>query len=89
MFCSKTFGRMSGAKEDVFVAVAKDIYGPYSQRRLAVPHAGHGTAFRDLQGQCTLFGADRTAPFRARPGLVPLQIEEIEGDLVIKPKGSK
>jgi len=76
---------------DLMYSTAKDINGPYGPRRLAVPHGGHGTIFRDLQGQwqCTLFGNDRTAPFRARPGLIPLHIEEIEGDLVIRPKSNE
>jgi beta-xylosidase len=71
---------------DLMYSVAKDIDGPYGPRRLAVPHGGHGTIFKDLQGQwqCTFFGHDRTAPFRARPGLIPLHIEEIEDDLLIK-----
>jgi beta-xylosidase len=73
---------------DLMVSAAKSIYGPYNPRRLLVPHGGHGTIFKDLQGQwqCTFFGRDRTAPFRARPGLIPLDIEEIKGDLLIKVK---
>ncbi|MGG1519618.1 family 43 glycosylhydrolase [Paenibacillus oryzisoli] len=72
---------------DLMYAVADHIYGPYTPRRLAVPHGGHGTMFVDREGrlQATLFGNDRTAPFRTRPGIVLLHAEEDAQGLCITP----
>ncbi|CAG7609193.1 hypothetical protein PAESOLCIP111_01142 [Paenibacillus solanacearum] len=69
---------------DLMYAVSDHIYGPYSHRHVAVPHGGHGTMFVDRDGRlmCTLFGNDRTAPFRARLGIVALHMD-IEADHVI------
>jgi hypothetical protein len=50
---------------DLMYAVADDLYGPYTPRRLAVPHGGNGTMFIDNDGRLmsTFFGNDRTAHF--------------------------
>ncbi|NQX67559.1 family 43 glycosylhydrolase [Paenibacillus alba] len=72
---------------DLMYAVADDLYGPYTPRRLAVPHGGHGTMFIDHNGNLmsTFFGNDRTAPFRTRVGIVLLQAEEDGAGLCIAP----
>ena len=63
---------------DMMYGTSKSLMGPYSKRRLAVPHGGHGTAFRDAQGHFwyTLFGNDTTAPWRRHFGLVPIEVSE-------------
>jgi xylan 1,4-beta-xylosidase len=63
---------------DMMYGTSKSLMGPYSKRRLAVPHGGHGTAFRDAQGHFwyTMFGNDTTAPWRRHFGLVPIEISE-------------
>ena len=60
---------------DLMYAVSDNIYGPYTRRQVAVPHGGHGTMFIDREGNlmCTLFGNDRTAPFRRGLGIVRLE----------------
>ncbi|GAA4851541.1 hypothetical protein GCM10023310_32870 [Paenibacillus vulneris] len=72
---------------DLMYAVADELYGPYTPRRVAVPHGGHGTMFIDREGRLrsTLFGNDRTAPFRTRVGIVLLQGEEAGQGLLIEP----
>ncbi|MFD0696315.1 family 43 glycosylhydrolase [Paenibacillus sp. GCM10027628] len=72
---------------DMMYAVADHLYGPYTPRRLAVPHGGHGTMFIDHEGRLmsTFFGNDRTAPFRTRPGIVLLQAEEDGQGMCIEP----
>ncbi|NOU72497.1 family 43 glycosylhydrolase [Paenibacillus sp. LMG 31458] len=72
---------------DLMYAVAEDLYGPYTPRRLAVPHGGHGTMFIDKDGRLmsTFFGNDRTAPFRTRVGIVLLGAEEDGEGLCIAP----
>lgn len=59
---------------NTYVATAKSLNGPWSERYLAVPHAGHANFFRDKQGRMwsTFFGNDRHAPFSAKPGIVPM-----------------
>lgn len=61
---------------DMMYGTSKSLFGPYSKRRLAVPHGGHGTAFRDAEGRYwyTMFGNDTTAPWRRHFGLVPITI---------------
>lgn len=72
---------------DMMYAVSKKLLGPYSKRRVAVPHAGHGMLFKDKSGRwcAAMFGNDRTAPFRALPGVVPLSLTDTGGDLLIAP----
>ena len=69
---------------DMMYAVSDNIYGPYSARKVGIPHGGHGTVFKGKDGQwyATIFGNDRTAPFRRRLGIVPLSISS---DFIIKP----
>jgi len=71
---------------DMMYGVSKKLFGPYSRRRLAVPHAGHGMLFKshDGQWQASMFGNDRTAPFRKRPGVVPLVVQDTGADLLIR-----
>jgi xylan 1,4-beta-xylosidase len=59
---------------NTYIATAKSLSGPWSERYLAVPHAGHANFFRDKQGRMwsTFFGNDRHSPFSAKPGIIPL-----------------
>ena len=68
---------------DMMYAVSDHLLGPYTRRRVGVPHAGHGTVFRDKEGNwwTTMFGNDVTAPWRTRFGLVPLAIQ---GELSVR-----
>jgi beta-xylosidase len=63
-----------------YVATSTNLYGPYSERYEAIPHAGHNTFFRDGQGQrwSTYFGdpGDLTSPWHQRPGILPIQIDQ-------------
>lgn len=79
--CAEYFGRLEASCYDTFIATADNIYGPYSKRYLAVPHAGHTTFFKDNDNNfyCTLFGDDKYAPFRNRPGIVPLKTDNKTG----------
>ena len=73
------------ATYDLKYALSQDILGPYSSPNLAVPHGGHSTLFlgKDNRWRATLFGHDKTAPFRNRFGLVDLEIGD---SLTIRPK---
>ncbi|MFC6647197.1 family 43 glycosylhydrolase [Granulicella cerasi] len=57
-----------------YISTSKSLSGPWSERYLAVPHAGHANFFEDKQHRIwsTYFGNDRHAPFSARPGILPL-----------------
>ncbi len=73
---------------DMMYSCSKSLDGPWTPRRVAVPHAGHGALFRDKSGRwlATFFGNDRTAPFRAMPGYVPVDTRDTGTDLVIEPQ---
>lgn len=53
-----------------YIATSKSLNGPWSERYLAVPHAGHANFFRDKSGRMwsTFFGNERHAIFTAKPG---------------------
>ncbi|MCH8219675.1 MAG: family 43 glycosylhydrolase [Planctomycetes bacterium] len=72
---------------DLMIGIADRLEGPYSLRRCAVPHGGGGSFFRghDKRWYSTLSGHDRTAPFRSRPGILPLDVNDTGGELRIAP----
>jgi hypothetical protein len=73
LVCAEQFdGRYSCA-----VATAAGLYGPYGERYEAIPHAGHNTFFKDDRGQwwSTYFGSDSEAPWRERPGILPVSFD--------------
>jgi xylan 1,4-beta-xylosidase len=79
--CAENFeGRYSCA-----IATSTNLYGPYSERYEALPHAGHNTFFKDEQGQwwSTYFGSDGNAPWQERPGVLPI---EFDGDGRVRAK---
>jgi hypothetical protein len=59
------------------VAVADNIYGPYTMWEEAVPCGAGGDYFQDKDGGwfCTYFGNDEASPFREKPGLVKIDFE--------------
>ena len=59
-----------------FVATSTNLHGPYSERYEALPHAGHNMFFQDAQGAwwSTYFGSDDRAPWRERPGILPVTL---------------
>lgn len=59
------------------VTSSKSIYGPYTGRYRALPHAGHNNYFKDQTGQwwSSYFGSgDYYAPWIGRPGIIPVDI---------------
>ena len=71
---------------DFMYCSADEPTGPYSRPRLAVPHGGASSVFKDKAGYwwATMFGSDRTAPFQGRLGLVPLELDDEDGELIIR-----
>ncbi len=61
-------------ENNTYIATATSLDGPWSERYLAVPHAGHANFFRDKQKRMwsTSFGNDRHSAFSAKPGIIPL-----------------
>lgn len=80
-------GNREDGTYDMMYSVSRNLMGPYTRRRVGVPHAGHSTLFQDRGNRWHLafFGNDRTAPFRAMPGIVPLAISDTGTDLLIQP----
>jgi beta-xylosidase len=69
------WGRLGNGCYDTFVAQADSVYGPYSARRLMIPHGGQVTVFQGPDGALysTFSGIDRKAALRDRPAIVPLE----------------
>ncbi len=59
------------------VAMADNIYGPYSLYEEAVPCGAGGNYFQDKAGDwyCTYFGNDEASPFREKPGIVKIDFQ--------------
>jgi len=55
-----------------YAASSEHLYGPYSDRYVAIPHGGHNTVLRDKDGQwwSTFFGNNDLAPFKERPAML-------------------
>ena len=73
------FNRRDGINAyDCMVASADNIFGPYGDRYLALPTAGHNMLFKDTQGRwwATYFGNDPQAPWRERLGILPVRLDE-------------
>jgi len=85
LICAE-FNDRNGVKTyDCMVASSENLYGPYGKRYLALSHAGHNMFFKDLNGQwwATFFGNDALSPWRERPGIIPIRMNE-EGMIVPK-----
>lgn len=63
---------------DMMYSVSDHLMGPYSPRRVLVPHGGHSCLFHDHEGSLryTIFGNDRTAPFRHGLGIGYIDVDE-------------
>ena len=85
LICAEFNDRLGTRTYDCMAASAKNIDGPYGPRYLAIPHGGHNMVFKDKQGRrwSSFFGNDSRAPFRERPGIVPIDIDR---DGRIRPK---
>jgi beta-xylosidase len=78
LICAE-FNKHDGASTyDCMSASAASIYGPYGEAYLAVPYGGHNMPFKDAKGQwwSTLFGNDDKAPFKERPAILPILIND-------------
>ncbi len=86
--CSYGFDRYG--TYDWMYSVSDHIRGPYGPPRLAVPHGGTCSVFQDKTGQfqASVFCSDSTAPFFCSLGFVPLDIREMNGDIIINVKGN-
>lgn len=76
LICAEFNARDGIQAYDCMVAHADNVYGPYSDRYLAIPHAGHNMFFKDQDGTwwATFFGNDALAPWRERPGILPIEL---------------
>jgi beta-xylosidase len=70
-----------------FVSSADSLAGPWGPRYLAVVCGGHNVFFQDKSGQwfSTIFGNDKDAPFRERPGFLPVAFDK-DGKIVVSLK---
>ncbi len=63
---------------DCVVAASDSVYGPYGRRYIAIPHGGHNMFFTDRDGNwwATFFGNDATVPFRERPAILRIELDQ-------------
>ncbi len=68
------------------ISTASSLFGPYTPRYEALPHAGHNMFFQDSQGRwwSTFFGSDNKAPWQERAGLFPVQFDA-DGKVTVVP----
>jgi beta-xylosidase len=82
LFWNQDSGRFGHYTDDVFVAHADSVLGPYSPPYLAIPHASQPCVFTDKSGRLwsTYCGCaqDPGAAVHERVGFVPLQVSEQE-----------
>lgn len=77
LICAEFNRRGQTSTYDCMAAVSDRLYGPYSQRYMAIPHGGHNMLFKDRHGRwySTFFGNDSRAAFRERPGILPVAFD--------------
>jgi hypothetical protein len=77
LFSAQSNTDMGGNTYDLSVAVADNIYGPYTKSWIALRHGGHGTLFLDKQGNIwtSMFGSDDLSNVYITPALVQMALE--------------
>jgi len=67
-----------GGQYHCMVASSDKVYGPYGPRYVAIPHGGHNMFFTDKEGSwwATFFGNDAKAPFRERPAILRIELDD-------------
>ena len=79
-FSNEVTGRMQSGTDDVFVAESESLFGPYSGRYLAIPHASQTTLFTGKDGRLyATYSApltDHYAAVRLRPAIVPMEFSD-------------
>ncbi|MET4082725.1 hypothetical protein ABIB40_002689 [Pedobacter sp. UYP30] len=77
LYSAKSNEDMGKNTYDLNIAVADNIYGPYTNSWLALRHGGHSSLFIDKRGQIwgTMFGTDDISNIYITPTLVKFQLE--------------
>jgi len=78
LICAEFNERNGSRAYDCMAATADNIYGPYGERYLAIPHGGHNMLFRTNEGKwmSTFFGSDDKAAFREKAGILPIEFNK-------------
>ena len=73
------------ATYDYIYYYSDELFGAYSTPRVGVPHGGHGSVFRDRLGNwwATMFGNENFSPWGGMPGVIPLKVDMVGGELLI------
>ncbi len=77
LFAAESREDMGKNSYDLIIAQSKNIYGPYSERWVALRHGGHGTLFFDKKDKLwtTMFGTDDLSNVYITPTLVRMSLE--------------
>lgn len=64
-----------GADYSCYAAVGDSLRGPFGDKFLGLPHAGHNSFFKDRGGNwwATFFGNDPRSPLQQRPAIIKIQ----------------
>jgi beta-xylosidase len=78
------WGVTAKGRYDSVVAVADNVWGPYTKWHEAVPCGGGTNYFQDNAGNwwCCYFGNDEQSPFREKPGIVKVDFDAAGGVFV-------
>jgi beta-xylosidase len=77
-YLSVTDCKMPYKTYDCMVGMSNNVYGPYKNVHVAVPHGGHNVFFKDKEGNwwSTLFGGDTpevSGPLKEQPSIVRVE----------------
>jgi hypothetical protein len=77
-YLSVTDCKMPYKTYDCMVGMSANVYGPYKNVHIAVPHGGHNVFFKDKEGNwwSTLFGGDTpevAGPLKEQPSVVRVE----------------
>jgi len=77
-YLSVTDCKMPYKTYDCMVGMSANVYGPYKNVHIAVPHGGHNVFFKDKEGNwwSTLFGGDTpevSGPLKEQPSIVRVE----------------
>ena len=77
-YLSVTDCKMPYKTYDCMVGMSNNVYGPYKNVHIAVPHGGHNVFFKDKEGNwwSTLFGGDTpevAGPLKEQPSIVRVE----------------
>ena len=80
LICADFRGAGNASPYDSMIASSDSLFGPYGERYIAIPQAGHNMIFKDKEGQLwsTIFGHNKLtgSPIIERAGILKVEVGE-------------